>query len=226
VAEGQPEYRILIVEDQPENWTVLRRLLENAGFRVRVAENGAQGVKAFREWHPHFIWMDLRMPVMGGIEATRKIRGCDGGTEVKIVAVTASGFASERSNVLAKGMDDYVRKPYRPAEIFNCLTRHLGVRYRVSEPSPTTDRQEIERSDRLDLTALPVEMLAALRQALLTLDSAVISEVVERISTEDRPLGLTLSHYANRRAYTAILTAIQIQERALTRKAATADPPP
>ena len=67
---GQPEYRILMVEDEPENWMVLERLLENAGFQVRVAENGETGVETFREWRPQFIWMDLRMPVMDGIEAT------------------------------------------------------------------------------------------------------------------------------------------------------------
>jgi CheY-like chemotaxis protein len=90
LAEGQPESRILIVEDQQENWMVLERLLANPGFRVRVAENGAQGVKEFREWRPQFIWMDLRMPVMDGVEATRRIRACEGGHEVKIAAVTAS----------------------------------------------------------------------------------------------------------------------------------------
>ena len=63
---GQPEYRILVVEDEPENWMVLERLLRDAGFQVRVAENGEQGVESFREWRPHFIWMDLRMPVMDG----------------------------------------------------------------------------------------------------------------------------------------------------------------
>ena len=126
LAEGQTEYRILIVEDQRENWMVLERLLANAGFLVRVAENGVQGVKEFREWRPQFIWMDLCMPVMDGVEATRRIRVCEGGHEVKIAAVTASGYASERSEILAEGMDDYVRKPYRPEEIFECMARHLG----------------------------------------------------------------------------------------------------
>jgi CheY-like chemotaxis protein/nitrogen-specific signal transduction histidine kinase len=142
LAEGQPEYRILIVEDQEENWMVLERLLENAGFQVRVAKNGAEGVKQFCDWRPQLIWMDLRMPVMDGIEATRQIRSCDGGPEVKIVAVTASGYASKRHEVLAEGLDDYVRKPYRPTEIFECMARHLGVRYVDS------DAGGISRGDR------------------------------------------------------------------------------
>ncbi|HEX7424345.1 MAG TPA: response regulator [Terriglobales bacterium] len=64
------------------------------------------------------MWMDLRMPVMDGIEATRRIRALEGGRDVKIAAVTASGYVSRWSDVLAAGLDDYVAKPYRPDEIF------------------------------------------------------------------------------------------------------------
>jgi CheY-like chemotaxis protein len=63
----------------------------------------------FQNWYPHFVWMDLRMPVMDGKEAARRIRALDGGREVKIVAVTASAFVSERDEVMA-GVDDFVRK--------------------------------------------------------------------------------------------------------------------
>ena len=111
LAPGQPEYRVLIVEDQAENWQLLRQLLERAGFQVRVAENGAEGVEAFQSWRPHFIWMDWRMPVMDGLEATRRIRALDGGREVKIVALSASVFKEEREQVLAAGVDDFVPKP-------------------------------------------------------------------------------------------------------------------
>ena len=69
---GQPEYRILIVEDQPENWLLLQRLLQSAGFRMRVAEDGAQAIEAFTEWRPQFIWMDLRLPVLSGFEVTKR----------------------------------------------------------------------------------------------------------------------------------------------------------
>jgi CheY-like chemotaxis protein len=214
LAEGQPEYRILIVEDQEENWMVLQRLLENAGFQVRVANNGAQGVQAFREWRPQFIWMDLRMPVMDGVEATRCIRVCEGGHEVKIAAVTASGYASERSEVLAEGIDDYVRKPYRPAEIFECMARHLGVRYQASGgPAKSIGEQARELAPE-DLCALPDELRRELRDALIMLNPARISTAIERISQENRALGLILARYADGYSYSKIFDAIMAEAKA------------
>jgi signal transduction histidine kinase/DNA-binding response OmpR family regulator len=214
LAEGQPEYRVLIVEDQQENWMVLERLLSNAGFRVRVAENGAQGVEEFREWRPQFIWMDLRMPVMDGVEATRRIRACEGGHEVKIAAVTASGYASERSEILAGGMDDYVRKPYRPAEIFECVARHLGVRYQVNEGAAESDSERVGELRAEDLSALPDELRKELRDALIMLSPARISTAIERISQENRALGLILVGYADGYAYSKIFNAIMTEGEA------------
>jgi signal transduction histidine kinase/DNA-binding response OmpR family regulator len=214
LAEGQPEYRILIVEDQEENWMVLERLLANAGFRVRVARNGAQGVKEFRAWRPQFIWMDLRMPVMDGVEATRLIRACEGGHEVKIAALTASGYASERSQILAGGMDDYVRKPYRPAEIFECMARHLGLRYQVSEGAAKSDGERLGELNADDLCALPDELRRELRDALIMLNPVGILTAIERISRENRALGLILARYAGRTAYSAIFDAMMMEDKA------------
>ena len=111
LAPGQPDYRILIVEDKRENWLLLQRLLQDAGFQVQVAEDGAQGVEMFRTWQPHLIWMDVRLPVMGGLEATSRIRALEGGRQVKIVALTASAFAHQREEILAAGLDDFLRSP-------------------------------------------------------------------------------------------------------------------
>jgi signal transduction histidine kinase/CheY-like chemotaxis protein len=130
---GQPEWRVLIVEDDPENATVLRKMLTRAGFQVRVAENGALGIEAFQQWRPHFIWMDLGLPHLTGTEATQRIRRLDGGAEIKIAAITASAFASEREEVIRAGFDDFAFKPFRQTEIFVCMARHLGVRYSSSE---------------------------------------------------------------------------------------------
>jgi CheY-like chemotaxis protein len=73
--------------------------------------------------------MDRRMPVMDGVEATRKIRTLPGGDEVKIVAVTASVFREQQQELFDAGIDDVLRKPYRFHEIYDCMARHLGLKY-------------------------------------------------------------------------------------------------
>ena len=141
LAHGEPAYRILVIDDERHNRALLERLLQNAGFHVRVAGDGEQGVQVFRLWRPHFIWMDLRMPVLDGVQATRHIRALAGGQDVKIAAVTASVFAGQRSEILAAGLDDLVCKPYRPADVFDCMARHLGVRYRFREVARGSSRE-------------------------------------------------------------------------------------
>jgi signal transduction histidine kinase/CheY-like chemotaxis protein len=130
---GQPEWRVLIIEDDSESATVLRKMLARAGFKVRVAENGALGIEAFQQWRPHFIWMDLGLPQLRGMEATRRIRQLDGGAKVKIAAITAYAYASGCDGVIEAGFDDLTFKPFRQKNIFLCLARHLGVRYSSSD---------------------------------------------------------------------------------------------
>jgi signal transduction histidine kinase/CheY-like chemotaxis protein len=130
LANDQPEWRILVVEDDPGNARGLKQILYRAGFQVRLADTGVAGIEAFQAWRPHFLWMDLLMPEMTGIETARRIRELPEGRNVKISAITASAFVSEREQVLSAGMDDFVRKPYHPEEIFLCMERHLGLRYR------------------------------------------------------------------------------------------------
>src|SRR5665811_918942 len=96
---------ILIVEDQLDNQLLLAKLMKSVGFQVKVAENGEQAVGLFKSWQPQLIWMDRRMPVMDGLEATRHIRELPGGRAVKIVAVTASAFMEQRSEMLKADMD-------------------------------------------------------------------------------------------------------------------------
>jgi signal transduction histidine kinase/ligand-binding sensor domain-containing protein/ActR/RegA family two-component response regulator len=126
---GEPERRVLIVEDDPENAMILEQLLSRAGFPLRIAATGAAGLDLFTSWHPDFVWLDVQLPDMSGHEVARAIRKMPGGRNVRIAATTASAYESERAQALASGMDDFVRKPYRPAEIFDCMTHHLGVHF-------------------------------------------------------------------------------------------------
>ena len=208
---GQPEYRILVVEDEPENSILLERMLSEVGFTVRVAKNGQQGVDIFSEWRPHFIWMDLRMPVMNGIEATRRIRALSGGRDVTIVAITASGFEGQRSEVLAAGLDGYLRKPYRPQDVFECIGRQLGVRYRRAGTAPEGAGLQPAIS-RDAVASLPVSVCAELYQAVVSLDVKRISRAVEEIAGHDAALARILASYTQKYSYTPILNALDLAD--------------
>jgi CheY-like chemotaxis protein len=159
--------------------------------------------------------MDLRMPVMSGAEAARRIRASEGGQGVKIAAVSASAFAEERSEVLSAGMDDFVRKPFRSAEIFDRLARHLGVRYRRGEISASPPRESAPALVAEALEELPAELRAELGEALAALDVERIREVIRRVSEWDSVLGCALSYSAGRLEFTAIFRALEsCQEKA------------
>lgn len=205
LAPGQPEYRILIVEDQVENQLLLQRLLQDAGFPSKVAQNGAEGVELFQSYHPHFIWMDRRMPVMDGLEATQRIRALPGGKEVKIAAVTASAFADQREEMLAAGMDDFVRKPYRPFEIFECLERQLGVRF-IYE-----DAVQAEADTALSSAALghlPETMRRELAESLVLGNTEQLDKLILRIEQQDAALAKVLTRHVAAFNYLPILNAL------------------
>jgi CheY-like chemotaxis protein/two-component sensor histidine kinase len=207
LAPGQPEYRVLIVEDQHENQLLLAHLMESVGLQVKIAENGAQGVQLFQSWHPHFIWMDQRMPVMDGMEATQRIRDLPDGKGVKIVAVTASAFAEQRREMLEGGMDDYVRKPFQADEVYNVISKHLNVKY-LYEGAPETQGQEIPLTPEM-LEVLPEGLRCDLIEALETLDNEHIDEIIQQIAALDQSLHKTLSQLAHNFDYPAILRALQ-----------------
>jgi hypothetical protein len=105
-------------------------------------------------------------------------------------------------------MDDYIRKPYRPAEIFECLARHLGVRYQVGDGAAKPNSERVGELRAEDLSALPDELRNELREALIMLNPARISTAIERISQSNRALGSTLAGYADSYAYSKIFDAI------------------
>jgi signal transduction histidine kinase len=203
----QPKYRILIVEDQRDNQLLLGRMMELVGFQFKLAENGEQGVRLFQDWHPHFVWMDRRMPVMDGMEATRRIRELPGGKKVKIVAVTASAFAEERSAMLKIGMDDYVRKPYRASEIYDCMAKHLGVKYLYEGEPESHTQSETLTPEMLD--DLPEALRSDLIAALESLDRDLIDTAIRQVGTHDPALQMNLSRLAKNFDYPAILEALR-----------------
>lgn len=206
LAPGQPSYRILIAEDQHENRLLLGRLMTGLGLDVKVAENGEQCVKLFQDWRPHLIWMDRRMPVMDGVEATQRIRQLPNGQDVKIVAVTASAFKEQQQEMLDAGMDDFVRKPYRFEEIYGSLARQLGIKYLYR--SETEEQAASVTPTPEMLAVLPSALREELKKALENLDSKQISAALLQVNEVDTALGSALSRLADNFDYPAILNAL------------------
>jgi CheY-like chemotaxis protein len=99
------------------------------GFEVQEASNGLEAIAIWDQWEPHLIWMDMRMPIMDGYEATKHIKSTDKGNATAVIALTASVLEEEKAIVLSAGCDDFVRKPFKEQTIFDTLAKHLGVKY-------------------------------------------------------------------------------------------------
>jgi PAS domain S-box-containing protein len=211
LAEGQPRHRLLIVEDQPENRLLLRRLLEPLGFELREAANGLEAVTLFEQWHPDLIWMDIRMPVMDGLEAARRIRATKAGADTKIIALTAHALEEEREPIMAAGCDDLVRKPIREQELFGALARQLRLKFIYEKAPPQESTPEAPgldvRPEQLD--ALPAELLRDLRQAVIELDTMRTQALIEQVTERDASLGRALSTLATRLGYKRLLKLLK-----------------
>jgi CheY-like chemotaxis protein len=151
--------------------------------------------------------MDRRMPVMDGMEATKRIRELPNGTEVKIVAVTASAFEEQRGEMLAAGMDDYVRKPYRADELYRTLSKELGVKYLYKVFTDTPDRELSLTPEMME--SLPDELHCELTKALEQLDAKYIETIIQQIATYDKSLHNRLVHLVSDFNYPVILRCLR-----------------
>jgi CheY-like chemotaxis protein len=163
IAPGQPAYRILIIEDEWTNRNLLLKLLQPLGFDVREATNGADGISVWEASQPDLILMDMRMPVMDGYEATRRIKATLACKAPVIVALTTSNLEADRARILAAGCDDIVQKPFHEHTILDMLTRHLGVRFIYEEASTASCA-----NGQPPQHASSTELHAALRETLPT----------------------------------------------------------
>jgi len=215
LADDQPTYRILVVDDRLENRDLITQLLNAVGFETRTAVNGQEAIDQWQSWQPHLVWMDMRMPVMDGYEATRQIRQQMKTSEAtspptKIIALTASAFEEQQATILMAGCDDFVRKPFREAIIFDKLTEHLGVRYvyeqeQPQEPRDTSDSVAIRPAS---LQTMSAEWIANLHQAALEVDGDRILQLIEQIPSEQRSLAEQLTELVRQFCFDEILELI------------------
>lgn len=189
---GQPEQHVLVVDDKEDNRELVKQYLEATGFVVQTANDGQQAVEMFQKWQPDFIWMDMRMPVLDGYEATRQIRGMARGDKVKIVALTASVFDEERQKIVAAGCDDLVKKPVDEMELLGMMGELLGVRYRYAGRLVDTQQMEYQA----DISVLPEGVRQELRQAASALDLNTVRDVIRQIAEAHPDLAAHLEQMA------------------------------
>jgi PAS domain S-box-containing protein len=211
---GQPSHRILIVEDMLEGRLLLRKLIESVGFEVCEAASGQEAIEEFERWEPHLIWMDMRMPVMDGHEATRKIKASSRGGQTKIIGISASTFEEQKALALSSGCDDFVRKPFREADIFETMRSHLGLSYvyEVESIPPSGDiRGKTDQSITTpeELTKLPPDLLSALENAAGSLKVNDIQAIIEEIRKVDQDTANHLANLAREFRYDLILACIR-----------------
>ena len=206
VAPDQPQFRILLIEDDKANRLLLMRLLEGAGFQVRTAADTETGMGVCSEWRPHFVWLDLRLHGTIGVDAIARIRALPDGRDMKIAVLTTGVFDEQRDAFLVAGADDFVRRPWSPRIIFECMERLLGVKYVHSAPPA---RSVTGPYDLTGIDRLPENLKSTLLNALLLLDKERIVRAIHSISSIDPALGGQLTRHAEALEFTAILHAVQ-----------------
>lgn len=180
--------RLLVVDDQDDNRWLASQILEAAGFQVRCAENGQEAIDVFLAWHPHLICMDMRMPVLDGHEASRRIRALPGGNQVKIVAMTGNTLDEECQDILAAGCDAIITKPLDENQVFTTLRSVL----RDEPASPGGAPSLMEHEKTASLSLLSPELRQTLAEAALRLDVDDCRQITARIHQDDPLLGQQL----------------------------------
>ncbi|MEH2032039.1 MAG: ATP-binding protein [Nostoc sp.] len=180
---GQPIYKLLTVDDKYINRQLLIKLLEPLGFEMKEASNGKEAITIWDEWEPHLIWMDMRMPVMDGYEATKYIKSITKGNATAIIALTASVLEEEKAIVLSAGCDDFLRKPFAEHTIFDALTKHLGVKYIFAENN-SANLEYTEKNDLTsdNLTCMSQEWIHQFYEAALEANTNQVMKLIREIS--------------------------------------------
>jgi len=200
---------VLVAEDNPINQQVARELFEQAGMTVTIAGDGRAAVAAVTEQTFDAVFMDIQMPVMDGLEATRLIRELPGVKDIPIIAMTAHALVGDREKCLAAGMNDHVAKPIDITELHGALIRWIPPRHHTGKHH---SRQETSPQPSTTVAPLPealpgIDVAEALRRTggnrellrrILTdfeeQNRTVICDIRDALARDDRRQGLQIIH--------------------------------
>jgi PAS domain S-box-containing protein len=171
---GHESPKILVVDDHVENRDWLMKLLSAIGFSVESADNGQAAIRTWESWNPRLILMDVHMPVMDGLEATRRIKADPRGKETAIVILTASALDEDRRAVAQTGADDFIAKPCREEDLLEKIRALLDLAY---------DYEDVGEAD-----SKPLAGIAALGSALAQLPLELVEELRNATSIGNKRL--------------------------------------
>ena len=206
---NQESPNILVVEDNDDSRNLLVQLLETTGFNVFEAINGKEAVEICKKAKPDFIWMDVRMPVMDGMEATRLIKNMEEGKSIFISALTAHALEEEREQILEAGFDDFVRKPYEENDIFETMSKYLNLEYVYQKEHKITSSIKPEAGYRRlssgKMSLLPNNLLKDLQQSVLELNMEKTLLLIDEVSKYDVSIAKSLKTLAHQLDYESLL---------------------
>ncbi len=196
-----PEIKVqaLVTDDVQTNRDLLSDILEEAGIEVRLAKNGLEAVEQVRAHIPDIIFMDMRMPVMNGIEATKIIKKEFGDKDLKIVAITASVFKHQIETLGEVGCDDFIFKPLRIDRVYECIAKLLDVEFEYEEDRDAGEEPFVEEEFDFSKFSIPENFYLRLKKAAefynLTDTMSVIKDI-EDLGESGRKLGSFLKKKA------------------------------
>lgn len=216
LAPDQPQFRILVVDDEHTNRQPLVEFLGSMGFSVQEATNGQTAISIWKDWQPHLIWMDMQMPQMDGYQAAQQIKATSQGKHTIVIALTASVFEENKQKVLDAGCDDFVRKPFRQEEVLQKMAAHLGVQYLSASSHHPRQAQEKRRTgmentlnpDRLRV--MPPDWIEEFYQRAQQGNDRVLLQLIEHIPPEHQTIAKDLTRQIENYQFEKLVQLIEL----------------
>jgi PAS domain S-box-containing protein len=212
IRAGTDVPRILVVDDQIDNRDWLIKLLTTIGYSARGADDGDTAIRSWEEWKPQLILMDLHMPFMDGLEATRRIKGDPRGKETVVVVLTASAMDQDRRSVGESGADDFLSKPCREDELLEKLRRLLNIAYDYEELNETEDPlpSVIGTARAEGARRLPAALVEELRNATFSGNIRRLNALIAEVrTTADAASARALQELADKYDYDALTLLLE-----------------
>jgi PAS domain S-box-containing protein len=230
IAPNQPKYRILIADDNRVNRLLLVNIISQLNLEFKEAGDGTQALEIWAKWQPHLIFMDIQMPIMDGMEATKEIKAKEQKQQqlarmnvpeiaqhkTVIVALTASTFAQEKIKIMSAGCDDFIPKPFHLQDVWDCLSKHLQLSYIYEKPQAVDAVVENkDNSPNLEFNDVTGDLLHRLEQATKMANWQEINTIINAIKPCNSELAETLKHFNENFDYQGILTAIKKSRKSI-----------